>query len=124
MDLIPLISPQLFQFTKKLSLNRQKMADVTQLPAEELKELLQSVAVLNTETKDWELAVVPDPQFEANNSDLVQRQELVWRSKEEQFSEMETEKPAAGGHNKRVRKRSVRESKPTATELKAVMDCN
>lgn len=106
---------QLFQYTKKTSLSRQKMAEVTQLPAEELKEVLMSVAVLNAATKEWELTLPPDPQFELHNSDLVQRQELVWRSKEEQFNEMEAEKPsstAALPHSKRVRKRSIRESKP------------
>lgn len=86
------------------------MADVTQLPAEELKELLQSVAVLNSSTKEWELALKPDRQFEKNNSDIVQRQELVWKSKEEQFREMEKEKPPAPTNSKRIRKRSVREA--------------
>lgn len=106
----------MFQFTKKTSLSRQKLAEVTQLPAEELKEILLSVSVLNMETKEWELSVSHDYQFEMNNSDLVKRQELVWRSKEEQFAEMEAEKPTTSkaepsGHSKRVRKRSIREAK-------------
>lgn len=89
------------------------MSEVTQLPAEELKELLKSVAVLNNVSKEWELAVEPDPQFESHNSDLVQRQELVWRSKEEEFREMEAERPStSSSHSKRIRKRSIRESKP------------
>lgn len=104
---------QLYQFTKKLSLSRQKMADVTQLPAEELKEIMESVAVLNDVSKEWEMAVEHDQQFEKNNSDLVQRQDLVWRSKEEQFSKMEAERPSTSTFSKRIRKRSVRESKPT-----------
>lgn len=105
-------SSQLYQFTKKSSLSRQKLAEVTQLPAEELKELFESIAVLNNVSKEWELALPPDTQFEKNNSDLVQRQELVWRSKEDEFSEMEAEKPSTSSNSKRVRKRSVRESKP------------
>lgn len=88
------------------------MSEVTQLPAEELKELLKSVAVLNNVSKEWELAIDDDPHFELHNSDLVQRQELVWRSKEEEFSEMEVEKPSTSAHSKRIRKRSIRESKP------------
>lgn len=86
------------------------MADVTQLPAEELKEIMQSVAVLNDVSKEWELAIEQDDQFELNNSDLVQRQDLVWRSKEEQFKEMEAEKPPLASFSKRIRKRSIRES--------------
>ena len=86
------------------------MAERTQLPAEELKEILESVSVLNKTTKEWELALSPDRQFELNNSDVVQRQELVWKSKEQQFSELEAEKPATSSHAKRIRKRSVREA--------------
>lgn len=77
---------------------------------EELKEVLASVAELNSTTKVWELSLLPDLKFEAANSDLVQRQELVWRSKEQQFNEMEAEKPPAVTQSKRIRKRSVREA--------------
>lgn len=89
------------------------MAEVTQLPFEELKEVLMTASVLNTATKEWELKLSPDRTFEKNNSDLVQRQELVWRSKEQEFADMEKEKPAAttsAQSSKRVRKRSIREA--------------
>lgn len=89
------------------------MAEVTLLPAEELREILESVSVLNLTTKEWELALEPNPLFEKRNADLVQRQDMLWKSKEEQFAEMEDVKPTtatAASLSKRTRKRSIREA--------------
>lgn len=95
------------------SLNRQRIGIVTQLPSEETKEVLESVAYLTFKKDDfgnkksvWELLKPPDIDFEKRHPDLVQRQEALWKAQEEKFIEMEHEKP-----EKRKRTRSVREIK-------------
>lgn len=105
---------------KKTSVSRQKMAEVTQLPTEEVTDILQGVALLNRNTNEYELKLEPDRQFEQRYSDMVHRQELMWRAKQDQFAEMEAEKPAVVP--KRTRKRSVRESKAqSGTPLPAAL---
>lgn len=95
----------LYKFSKQDYLNRRKVIISTQLPYEEVSEILQSVARLNVEKK-WELLLPPDHTFEARYPDLVQRQEMMWRARENAFNEMDYEKSP-----KRVRKRSLREPK-------------
>jgi DNA-directed RNA polymerase III subunit RPC5 len=94
----------LFQFTKQEFLSRQKIAIYTQLPIEEVKEILMSVARLKTD-KGWELLLPSDSSFEKKFPEIVQRQEMYWKAKEERFAEMEEDRA------KRVRKRSVRDIK-------------
>ena len=89
-------------------LNRQKIAMTTQLPPEETREALESVACLKVVEKGkiWELLKSPDLDFENRHPDIVARQEAFWKVQEEKFLEMEAEKS-----EKRTRKKSVRESK-------------
>lgn len=90
-------------------LNRQKISVITQLPQEETKEVLESVAHLRlTENKSkiWDLLKPADFDFEKRHPEIAQRQEAFWKAQEEKFLEMESEKC-----EKRTRKRSVRESK-------------
>lgn len=89
-------------------MNRQKLSVITQLPHEETKEVLESVAVLraNEKTKIWDLVKPPDYEFEKRHPEIVQRQDTFWKAQEEKFLEMEAEKS-----EKRTRKKSVRESK-------------
>lgn len=95
----------LYKFSTQEFLYRRKVIMSTQLPYEEVFEILQSVARLNTEKK-WEILLPPDNIFESKYSELVQRQKMVWRARENYFNEMDYEKSP-----KRVRKRSVREAK-------------
>lgn len=95
------------------SLNRQRISVVTQLPSEETKEVLESVAFLTFKKDDfgnkkavWELLKPPDIDFEKRHPDLVSRQEALWKAQEEKFIELEHEKS-----EKRKRTRSVREIK-------------
>uniref|UniRef100_A0A1L8DHA5 Putative rna polymerase c iii 37 kDa subunit n=1 Tax=Nyssomyia neivai TaxID=330878 RepID=A0A1L8DHA5_9DIPT len=92
----------LYQLVRRNFVDRKKIGAVIQLPPEEVKEILLSVAQVST--RGWELPVLPDVRFESKYPELVQRQEMFWRSKEDLFSEMESEKVP-----KRVRKRSIRE---------------
>jgi DNA-directed RNA polymerase III subunit RPC5 len=95
----------LFQFTKQEFLSRKKIATYTELPIEEVKEILMSVARLRL-NKGWEMLLPPDQSFENKYPEIVQRQEMYWKAKEEKFNEMEEEKQP-----KRIRKRSVRDNK-------------
>ena len=88
------------------------MIEVTQLPCEEITEILGDIASLNDFSKEWELSENTDQLFISKNSDLVHRQELIWKSKEDLFTEMEQERPSISSI-KRIRKRSIRESKAT-----------
>jgi DNA-directed RNA polymerase III subunit RPC5 len=90
-------------------LNRQKISVITQLPYEETREVLESVAhlkVTEKRSKIWDLLKPADFDFEKRHPEIVQRQEIFWKAQEEKFTEMEQEK-----NEKRTRKRSVRETK-------------
>ncbi|CAH1720507.1 unnamed protein product [Chironomus riparius] len=88
-----------------MSLNRQKISAIIQLPQEETRDILESIACLKS-NKTWDLLKPPDYDFEKRYPDICQRQETLWKAQEEKFLEMEAEK-----NEKRKRTRSVRESK-------------
>lgn len=96
----------MYKLSKSEDSNRLKFSQITQLPMEEVKQIITSVAKLNT-SKKWELFLEPDLDFEKKNQEIVQRQEVYWKSKLEMFKEMESEKTIT----KRVRKKSVRDAK-------------
>lgn len=96
----------MYKLSKLEDSNRLKFSQVTQLPMEEVKQIITSVAKLNA-SKKWELFLEPDLDFEKKNQEIVQRQEVYWKSKLEIFKEMESEKTII----KRVRKKSVRDAK-------------
>lgn len=95
----------LFQLQKHDYLNRPKISMITQIPPEETREILESVARLKT-GKGWELLQPFDHEFEKKYPETVQRQEIYWKAQETKFLELENEKP-----EKRVRKKSFRDSK-------------
>lgn len=88
--------------------SKKRLCAVTQLPVNEVQEILESIACLNTDgkTKYWEFTKSPDYDFEKRHQDIVQRQDSIWKSQEEKFAEMESEK-----QEKRPRKKSIRDSK-------------
>lgn len=94
----------LYQFSHQNSLNRAEIQSKTQLPQDETRQVLASVARLNG--KLWELIIPEDREFEKKYPELVQRQQLYWDAKAETFREIETSKDT-----KRTRKKSHRESK-------------
>jgi DNA-directed RNA polymerase III subunit RPC5 len=90
-------------------LNRQKISVLTQLPQEETKEVIESIAYLKVtekKSKIWDLLKPADYDFEKRHPEIVQRQEAFWKAQELKFLEMEAEKS-----EKRTRKKSVREAK-------------
>lgn len=89
-------------------ISRQKVILNTQIPPDEVKQILLTVAKLDTTKNKWHLLQSPDVQFEKNNQELKQRQDVYWRAKELKFQEMEMEQKS---QSKRSRKRSIREGK-------------
>lgn len=86
-------------------MDRRKIAAAVRLPAQEVLEILRSVAKLNPQT-GWELLLPPDSAFEAKYPEVIQRQNLYWEACQRQFNEMLI------GENlpKRQRKKSQRDS--------------
>lgn len=95
----------LYKLSKGETIERRKMATITQLPPDEVLDILKSIAQLNHQ-KQWELMLPVDQTFEAKYQELVQRQDMYWQLKEEKFNALECEKSP-----KRVRKKSTRESR-------------
>lgn len=95
------------------ALNRQRITSVTQLPTEETREIIESVAYLMWKQDEcgnrkatWDLLKQPDIDFETRHPEICQRQEALWKAQEDKFLEMEQEKC-----EKRKRTRSVRDIK-------------
>lgn len=93
--------------------SRQKVILNTQLPPDEVKQILLTVAKMDSSKNKWHLLQSPDVQFEKNNQELKQRQDVYWRAKELKFQEMEMDQKS---QSKRSRKRSIREGKSDATK--------
>lgn len=80
----------LYQFYRNEFIDRKKISTVTQVPPDEVKELLLTIS--KWEGKNgWQLLRPPDQRFEQKYPELKQRQDNFWRSKEEHFIEMEQE---------------------------------
>lgn len=104
---------QLYQFSKFEYVSRQKVILNTQIPPDEVKEILLTVAKLDNSKNKWHLLLSPDVEFEKNNQELKQRQDVYWRAKEIKFQEMEMDQKS---QSKRSRKRSIRETKAEVTK--------
>lgn len=90
----------LYRFTQCDKLERQQLALITQLPTEEIREILCSVARLNSD-RTWSLLLPPNEEFSANEQEISDRQNAFWTARADKFNEMEK-------CTKRVRKKSVR----------------
>ncbi|XP_058126362.1 DNA-directed RNA polymerase III subunit RPC5 [Anopheles ziemanni] len=114
----------LYRFTKCDKLERHHLTSITQLPMEEIREILCSIAKLNAATRTWSMLLPPNDNFlSVDEQEISDRQSAFWLARSEKFSEMEQTSSTAGGGSttKRVRKRSTRDSGgsgltvPTAT---------
>lgn len=81
----------LYQFTKVDQLNRAKIAFSTQIPTEEAKEILETVARL-LPNKMWELLESPNLEFEKKYPEITNLQQMYFNSKEPIFTTMENVK--------------------------------
>lgn len=95
----------LYQFYRNEFIDRKKISLVTQVPPDEVKELLQTISKWDGKN-GWQLLRAADPRFEQKYPELKQRQDIFWRSKEELFIEMEQEARSP----RRKRKISVKSS--------------
>ncbi|XP_058831226.1 DNA-directed RNA polymerase III subunit RPC5-like [Topomyia yanbarensis] len=90
----------LYRFTQCDKLERHQLALITQLPTEEIREILCSVAKLNSD-RSWSLLLPPNEEFSVNEQEISDRQTAFWTARADKFNEMEKS-------TKRVRKRSSR----------------
>lgn len=80
----------LYQFYRNENIDRKKISIITQIPSDEVKELLLTIAACDKST-GWHLVQPPDDEFDARNPELKQRQDAYWRAKDELFQELEHE---------------------------------
>ncbi|XP_041770991.1 DNA-directed RNA polymerase III subunit RPC5 [Anopheles merus] len=117
----------LYRFTKCDRLERSQLVTITQLPVEEIREILCSIAKLNPADRTWSMLL---PSNEASlcveEQEISERQAAYWKARTEFFNEMERKSNIAGSSSsssggggggtgggptsKRVRKRSTRDS--------------
>ncbi|XP_055603340.1 DNA-directed RNA polymerase III subunit RPC5 [Uranotaenia lowii] len=94
----------LYRFTQSEKLERHQLASITQLPTEEIREILCSVARLNDD-RSWSLLLPPNEDFSGSTGEqeISDRQNAFWTARAEKFNEMEK-----SSTSKRVRKKSAR----------------
>lgn len=80
----------LYQFYRNEVIDRKKVGTITQIPSEEVKELLLTIAKWDRE-RGWHLVQPPDTEFDVRNPELKQRQDVYWRAKDELFQGLEHE---------------------------------
>lgn len=93
----------LYQFYRNEFIDRKKISTVTQVPSDEVLELLSTISKWDGKN-GWQLLCPANLRFEQKNPELKQRQDNFWRSKEELFLEMEQEARSP----RRKRKTSVK----------------
>uniref|UniRef100_A0A182K528 DNA-directed RNA polymerase III subunit RPC5 n=1 Tax=Anopheles christyi TaxID=43041 RepID=A0A182K528_9DIPT len=106
----------LYRFTKCDKLERTQLVTITQLPVEEIREILSSVAKLNTADRTWSMLLPSNEAFLCvEEQEMSERQAAYWKARAEFFNEMERKSVGSstvggGPTSKRVRKRSTRDS--------------
>lgn len=80
----------LYQFYRNEIIDRKKISSVVQIPSEEVKEILLTVAKWNSKS-GWKLLLPPNLHFDERYQELKQRQDVFWRAKDEMFQELESE---------------------------------
>ncbi|XP_053672955.1 DNA-directed RNA polymerase III subunit RPC5 [Anopheles nili] len=102
----------LYRFTKCDKLERHQLGIITQLPTDEIRDILLSVAKLNTSDRTWSLLLPPNECFQGvDEQEISERQRAFWQARADKFTEME--RNSTTPTSKRIRKRSTRDSGPT-----------
>lgn len=97
----------LYLFYRNERIDREKISNITQIPMEEVKEILLTVAMRID--KQWQLVQPPNPIFEQQHEELKQRQDAYWRAKESSlYQRMELEERSREDKSPR-RKRKLSE---------------
>uniref|UniRef100_A0A182QF70 DNA-directed RNA polymerase III subunit RPC5 n=1 Tax=Anopheles farauti TaxID=69004 RepID=A0A182QF70_9DIPT len=106
----------LFRFTKCDKLERHQLATITQLPVEEIRDILCSIAKLNATDRTWSMLLPPNECFQSvDEQEISDRQSAFWTARSDKFSEMERNNSVSttgtvSSGSKRIRKRSTRDS--------------
>lgn len=69
----------LWLFTKRRHVSRVEYAKRVRIPDYDMKQLFNELAVLDKETRTWELVLPTDERFIAQFPDVVQRQNTFWK---------------------------------------------
>lgn len=80
----------IYQFYRNEYIDRKKISSITQIPPDEVKAILLTVASFSR-SYGWQLLRPPNNQFQEQFQELKQRQDIFWRAKEEKFLELEHE---------------------------------
>lgn len=94
----------LYQFYRNEYIDRKKISIVTQIPPDEVKEILLTIAKWDRLSGYWQMITPPNLQFDEQYQELKQRQDVYWRAKDELFQELEQEAKSP----RRKRKTSVK----------------
>ncbi|XP_055625347.1 DNA-directed RNA polymerase III subunit RPC5 [Toxorhynchites rutilus septentrionalis] len=78
----------LYRYTQCDTLERHQLALITQLPTEEIHEILNSVAKLNSD-RSWSLLLPPNEDFSTNELEISDRQNAFWAAQADNFNDME-----------------------------------
>uniref|UniRef100_A0A182N8C0 DNA-directed RNA polymerase III subunit RPC5 n=1 Tax=Anopheles dirus TaxID=7168 RepID=A0A182N8C0_9DIPT len=80
----------LYRFTKCDKLERHQLTTITQLPVEEIRDILCSIAKLNATDRTWSLLLPPNESFQCvDEQEISDRQGAFWTARSDKFSEME-----------------------------------
>lgn len=82
----------LYLFTKNSTLLRNEIAELIKLPSNDIKEILRGVARYRASRAIWEFLLPTDKTFLKKYPDVVQRQQMIWQSRNEQLSHVFKEK--------------------------------
>lgn len=78
----------LYQFYRHEAIDRKRIGHIAQVPADEVKQLLEGVSSF-CRKYGWQLLRPPDVNFETEHPELKQRQDLFWKSKDDSFVDLE-----------------------------------
>lgn len=99
----------LYQFYSNKAIDRRKISNITQIPADEVNEILLTIAKRNQ--KQWQLLLPPDSNFEKEHPEVKERQDKYWQPKENIYLEWQRQVEADEKSPRRKRKISERSAK-------------
>lgn len=79
----------MYRLSRNDPIDRPRIAAITQIPPDEVHEIVQTVATYDRKSGVWRLLADADPLFEQKYSRHKERQDLYWRAKESKYREME-----------------------------------
>lgn len=96
----------LYLLHRNEQIDRRNISNVTQIPVEEVTELLLTVA--HRQNEKWQLLLPPCTELEEEHQEVIQRQEAHYRAKESMYLEWQKMAEAEDKSPKRKRKISER----------------